>query len=195
MGIQTAGQMVAQTLRRHILNGHIEDETELTQEWIASQLGVSRMPIREALYLLEYEGYIERKGNRRLNVIGIESGMLNSRAWFYVSVETEACLRIARSLDREGSVCRLYEAVDNLRAPGREIQFHSLLFQLTQDRYLQQLFAVLILPSLEILLENDEQNGDSRIGFLEHLVSSIDILEMNQISEYVQSYYTSLVHL
>lgn len=56
---------VANLLRKHILNGDIQSGERLIEVEIAQQLGVSRMPVREALRVLESEGLIKqipRKG-------------------------------------------------------------------------------------------------------------------------------------
>jgi len=55
----TLKDRVAATLRKAILYGGIKPGQQLKQENIASQLGISRMPVREALTQLENEGLIK----------------------------------------------------------------------------------------------------------------------------------------
>lgn len=50
---------VANVIRKAILQGEIEPGERLIQEDLANVLGVSRMPVREALRKLEIEGLIE----------------------------------------------------------------------------------------------------------------------------------------
>ena len=57
------------TLRDAILSGGIEPGAELTQVDLASSLGVSRMPVREALIILEYQGLVERLPNQHVRVV------------------------------------------------------------------------------------------------------------------------------
>ncbi|MBL8595552.1 MAG: GntR family transcriptional regulator [Devosia sp.] len=54
----TISIQVAQELRRRILAGHYPQGVKLQQEQIASELGVSRSPVREALGQLEAEGLV-----------------------------------------------------------------------------------------------------------------------------------------
>ncbi|VWD05796.1 GntR family transcriptional regulator [Burkholderia lata] len=64
-GYTTATEFAAQTIRQHILDGTLADGTPLRQDELAAQLQLSRMPIREALRLLEVEGLVDfqpRKG-------------------------------------------------------------------------------------------------------------------------------------
>lgn len=64
---QTRDQ-IAQMIRYQILSGAMKPGEELTQENIAEQLGLSRMPVREALQSLEQEGFLVRLPNRHMQV-------------------------------------------------------------------------------------------------------------------------------
>ena len=62
--IDTLHLKVANVLRQEILNGNFEPGERLVQEELAATLGVSRMPIREALRILEAEGLVELQPHR-----------------------------------------------------------------------------------------------------------------------------------
>jgi DNA-binding GntR family transcriptional regulator len=55
---KTIAEAVAETLRKRILAGELESGEQLRQEVLAAELGVSRIPLREAFRLLEGEGLI-----------------------------------------------------------------------------------------------------------------------------------------
>lgn len=58
---------VADTLRRAIINGKMKPGTPIVEMTLASQLNISRAPVREAIQILENEGLIETvayKGKR-----------------------------------------------------------------------------------------------------------------------------------
>jgi DNA-binding GntR family transcriptional regulator len=55
-------------LRAAILNGGLEAGAVLSQVQLANRFGVSRTPLREVLRLLEREGLVEAKQNRRVRV-------------------------------------------------------------------------------------------------------------------------------
>ena len=62
---QTLTATATETLRQRILSGEWPDGTQLRQEALSRELGVSRVPVREALRQLEAEGLvriIERRG-------------------------------------------------------------------------------------------------------------------------------------
>lgn len=56
-------------LREAILSGDIQSGIEITQNEIATSLGTSRMPVREALIALEYQGLVERMPTQHVKVI------------------------------------------------------------------------------------------------------------------------------
>ena len=67
-GRLAASEKVAAYLRQAILRGHIKPGERLRQEEIAERLGASRLPVREALRMLELEGLTENLVNRGARV-------------------------------------------------------------------------------------------------------------------------------
>ena len=63
-----ASQRVADHLRAAILGGDIGPGERVRQEEIAQLLGSSRLPVREALRMLEAEGLIEHEANKGARV-------------------------------------------------------------------------------------------------------------------------------
>src|SRR5690348_10896665 len=55
---QSLTSAVAETLRERIVRGEIKEGEQLRQDAIATELAVSRIPVREALRQLEAEGLI-----------------------------------------------------------------------------------------------------------------------------------------
>ncbi len=62
--IQTADQQVYNYLRDCILSGKFRQSERLNQDEIANQLGVSRMPVREAIKRLDNEGLVVSRPHR-----------------------------------------------------------------------------------------------------------------------------------
>ncbi len=59
--VRTAGTEVYQALRAAILNGVLVPGQRLVEDTLASELGSSRTPVREALLMLEFEGLAKRQ--------------------------------------------------------------------------------------------------------------------------------------
>ena len=61
---QTTVNLVADELRRRIMTGALPEGQQLRQEALAADLGVSRIPVREALRQLEAEGFVAIQSHR-----------------------------------------------------------------------------------------------------------------------------------
>ena len=66
--VLAASERVAAYLRQAILRGTIKPGERIRQEDIAARLGASRLPVREALRMLELEGLTENLVNRGARV-------------------------------------------------------------------------------------------------------------------------------
>lgn len=66
--VMAASEKVAAYLRQAILHGTIKPGERIRQEDIAARLGASRLPVREALRMLELEGLTENLVNRGARV-------------------------------------------------------------------------------------------------------------------------------
>ena len=66
--VGVASARVADYLRTAILNGEIAPGERIRQEDVAEQFGTSRLPVREALRILEAEGLTEHEPNKGARV-------------------------------------------------------------------------------------------------------------------------------
>lgn len=65
-----AGQ-VADELRHRILSGELSEGVQLLQEQLASEFGISKVPVREALHQLAAEGFVVQEFHRGATVAGL----------------------------------------------------------------------------------------------------------------------------
>ncbi len=66
--IDATGRRIAHVLRERIITGEIDMGHKLGERDIAEELGVSRVPVREALHVLEAEGFVS-SAHRRAAVV------------------------------------------------------------------------------------------------------------------------------
>ena len=76
IGIQKKNGGVVEALQQAILSGQIPAGTEMTQNELAESLGVSRMPVREALMILEYQGLLLRLPNNHVKAADLNEDAL-----------------------------------------------------------------------------------------------------------------------
>jgi DNA-binding GntR family transcriptional regulator len=77
---RTASSAVTQLLRQSLDHGRWPAGAPLRQEEIAAELGVSRVPVREALFQLQAEGLVQVVPNKGVYVRSVSAADL--REWF-----------------------------------------------------------------------------------------------------------------
>lgn len=77
-------------LRECILDGRLAPGTVLSQVALGRQLGVSRTPVREALRMLQEEGFVEAEPNQRMRVAAIDPAALDADYGMRIVLESLA---------------------------------------------------------------------------------------------------------
>lgn len=90
IGIQKKNGGVVEALQQAILSGQIPAGTEMTQNELAESLGVSRMPVREALMILEYQGLIVRLPNNHVQASDLTEDYLRQVLALGAQLERQA---------------------------------------------------------------------------------------------------------
>lgn len=100
----TLRERVADELRTSILLGNLSPGDELKQDRLAEEFGVSRIPIREALLMLENDGLIIVKPNRRVVVAPLTGEDIADHYAVRALIEGEAAARAAarKGMDLSG---------------------------------------------------------------------------------------------
>lgn len=131
---RSSSDHVADALRAAIDSGHLPDGAELNQVELAAHFGVSRVPVREAIRLLQAEGRIEAAAHRQAVVRGLDlAGLAESyelRALLEGHLTETAVPRLDRSrLTRLGQLNRAMRSEgDELRWLALDAEFHRTLY-------------------------------------------------------------------
>jgi DNA-binding GntR family transcriptional regulator len=134
----TAQEAVLGELRRSILEGTLAPGAQILQDRIAAELGVSRVPVREALKLLEGEGRVSYSPHRGYFVTELDVGELIEVYHIRGILETEAVERAMESLteeDRErmhaavAEIEQAHEAEDIVWITAANRRFHFALIE------------------------------------------------------------------
>jgi DNA-binding GntR family transcriptional regulator len=109
----------ADALRDMILVGELRPGVRYTQDGLAALMGVSTMPVREALLWLTHEGLVQASPNRSFRIVRITRDDIRDIYWVHSMLAGELAARAAARIDEEGLVDlrRLLEA--NLAATRR----------------------------------------------------------------------------
>lgn len=113
--VGVASTRVADYLRTAILNGEIGPGKRIRQEEVAERFGTSRLPVREALRILEAEGLTEHEPNKGARVPRLDQHQVDV---IYQMRERLEPLALAESLPRlsESDVTRLDEIQTRIEA-------------------------------------------------------------------------------
>ena len=81
-------KLIHQRVRQAILSGDIPAGAQISQVRLAEELGVSRIPLREALRLLEREGLVGSEVNKRVRVAALSATDLEQLYAIRIQLET-----------------------------------------------------------------------------------------------------------
>jgi len=111
---QTAADHVADILREAIAEGSLKAGTPLRQDELAARFGLSRMPVRDALRLLEAEGIVSIHPTRGAFVASMDAGEIADIYAVRELLESEA-LRLSLphlSEEKLNEACAALDQID-----------------------------------------------------------------------------------
>lgn len=189
--IQTKDHIV-QMIRNEILSGGFKAGEELTQETLAAQLGVSRMPVREALQALEQEGFLLRLPNRHMQVVKMERKQLHQTFCVLAAMET-AMEQLLEAEGKRSLTGQLAKCLDIIRESGinaareTEVEFHRQLAVRLGNPYISQIFGkmlegyvIYVITSLERHSQDVEQELSQILDFLEAEEPKFQLQQANE---------------
>lgn len=149
---------IAEAIRNEILAGNIAAGEELTQEALAEMLGVSRMPVREALQTLVQEGFVERLPNRHMQAVALSCEQIQETFRLIAMLEAEIASML---LEKESDLGKIYDLIENIKNEKSEtnriqleLRFHTLLVSLLDNKYLEQTYGKLMSGYVSYAIEN-----------------------------------------
>lgn len=152
MDYRTKEEQVADFLREGIISGAFPRGSRLKQAELAEQLNLSITPVREALKLLEAEGYVNRDSYRGASVVPFDpdaSGeILQLRLLLEAQLIQGAVQKITagdledlRALEAEFE--RAFESGDRAAARGVNYRFHRRLYDVAVMPHTQHFVQIL----------------------------------------------------
>lgn len=100
--IESTPSLVAARIRAGIFDGAFRPDAQLNEVELASELGVSRGPIREAFQRLIHEGLLRAERNRGVFVVALDSSSIPDVYFVRDVIERAAALQLAAQHDGEG---------------------------------------------------------------------------------------------
>jgi DNA-binding GntR family transcriptional regulator len=145
---RSASVAAAERIRAAILDGRLEPGRRLKEEELARELGISRTPVREALFVLQTEGLIDAPPNRGAVVRAYQPDDLEDLYQLRAVLEGFAARRAATRIS-PGDIARLEESCDRferLRAVeeldeivAENVRFHDVVLAAAASERLAQM--------------------------------------------------------
>ena len=141
---EPAENLATKELRNAILSGALEPGIRLRQEDLAARLGVSRMPVRQALSVLEREGLVRTDPWRGTIVAPLDRDAIRDSYAFRGIVERYVAETLAGQRSFDTSALRALivagrDAASNgdlVRLIDLDLRFHSLLYEAMGNKVL-----------------------------------------------------------
>ena len=159
-GSRLMADRVAHALREAIVSGRLRPGDHLVEQRIASELGVSRSPVREAIRRLELEGLVVGEPHRGARVTRLTVDEIRD---LYVVRATLECLagRLAAPRLLHADRDRLRQLVQSMESAGRrrdlrklstlDAAFHQLIGEACGNRWLIRILGSLRLQMREFI--------------------------------------------
>lgn len=145
----SASEFAAMQIRRSILDGTLEPGARIQQHALASELGVSHVPLREAIQKLEAEGFLAVHPRRGAFVMPLSTDDAREIFDLRIMLETKALQASIPNLTSEQlqmvrESCAAADGITDLVRYGElNVQFHRALFAAANRPRLQSLIETL----------------------------------------------------
>lgn len=174
--IRTLSERVFEIVREQIVTGKLPVDVPIRQDALASNLGVSKIPLREALARLEQEGLLTSQPNRGYFVRGMSAAEVTEIYALRLSIEPAAAAyacSVASEPDRERASAA-YEELD--RAANHSLEdvavsnrnFHTALVRPGGRLLTTQLVERLSILSERYVVAHLKPSGRNARAHVEH---------------------------
>lgn len=119
---------IAEAIQNEILSGRMSSGAPLRQEELADSLGYSRIPIREALQILESQGLAKRLATRHVVVADFSDEVITEIYELLADVE----IKLLKGMMQSNCVLGASAINENISA---ELQFHETIISNSHNEY------------------------------------------------------------
>ena len=169
------GERIADQLRQLILDGELTPGTPLVEIALASELGVSRAPVREALRILGLDGLVETVPYRGTTVRGLHRRDVEELHRMRALHEGFAIRRIVDT-GRHRDLAVLHMCCDAMAASGSDARalnlvderFHATLIELADHALLTTFWRTIAIQVRQVMAMCNRQIADPMVIAANH---------------------------
>lgn len=141
--------LAAQEIRRRVFSGRLSPGTKIDQGALAEELGISRLPIREALITLDHEGVVEHVMRRGAFVARLTRDDIRDHYRLFGLVSGLAAERAVKRVSEQGLQAlrhiadRMESGVDRAEQERLNFDFHRRINHASESRRLISILGIL----------------------------------------------------
>lgn len=142
---RSLAHLAGQNLREAVISGHLRAGDRIREQQLAKTLGISQQTVREGLKELEYEGFVRKIPNKGTYVTQLTDDDIQKISEVRVVLEVLAVGRAAERLHPEAAdrlreilekIRISVEAGDRLEFHRRDLEFHAVIWELSDNEHL-----------------------------------------------------------
>lgn len=188
VAVKQTKDQIADIIREDILSGVLKGGDELTQEQIAEQTGLSRMPVREALQTLEQEGFLNRLPNRHMRVIEITNGNIRQYYASLTALELSFCRQLLEERQSIADIKALLEKELASNSAIGEYGVHTGLSSMLGNEYLSNMHRKWLSSFYRYSLEKYFK-PDAAANSLRFILEGIKNTKLDTVSGGLKDYF------
>ncbi len=188
---------IAEAIQNEILSGHMQSGDPLRQEELADSLGYSRIPIREALQILESQGLVKRLATRHVVVADFSDDVIEEIYELLSDVE----IKLIRAMMKSGvplwgnsiedMTVRTFNLAGNM---SPEVQFHETLIVNSHNEYFIHILENGLWCYIRFAVEETAAGRENthRLELLSEIAAAYNAMDIEKVKKLLRDYFKCL---
>ena len=178
---------IAEAIQNEILSGRMSSGVPLRQEELADSLGYSRIPIREALQILESQGLAKRLATRHVVVADFSDEVITEIYELLADVE----IKLLKGMMQSNCVLGASAIKDNMSA---ELPFHETLISNSHNEYFTHILENGLWCYIRFAVEETAAGRENarRLELLSKIAEAYSDKDIKIVRELLGEYFGSL---
>lgn len=188
---------IAEAIQNEILSGHMQPGDPLRQEELADSLGYSRIPIREALQILESQGLVKRLATRHVVVADFSDDVIEEIYELLSDVE----IKLIRAMMKSGvplwgnsiedMTVRTLNMAGNM---SPEVQFHETLIVNSHNEYFIHILENGLWCYIRFAVEETASGRENthRLELLSEIAAAYNAMDIEKVKKLLRDYFKCL---
>lgn len=178
---------IAEAIQNEILSGRMSSGVPLRQEELADSLGYSRIPIREALQILESQGLAKRLATRHVVVAYFSDEVITEIYELLSDVE----IKLLKGMMQSNCVLGASAINENMSA---ELQFHETIISNSHNEYFTHILENGLWCYIRFAVEETAAGRENarRLELLSKIAEAYSDKDIKIVRELLGEYFGSL---